>query len=170
MFGRRKVRKASGFVVKVVAVTKDGIIAVSSTFPIDASKKTKHSDLGSAAMPNLLTSIPPSLISGATAGQNAHRQLEKSQATARPAPTLRRPTNSGLSWQGAFGVASAVGAACGVFLVALGMAVAIVLKTCRSSRSRHASETSSKDDEPWNQASETSSKDDEPWNQRAIYV
>jgi uncharacterized membrane protein len=159
VFGRRKVRKASGFVVKVVAVTKDGIIAVSSTFPIDASNNTtNHRDFEGSAMPTLPT-IRPSFSSGASVGSNYH-QLEKPRATASPTPTLlRRPTTSGLSWQGAFGVASAIGAACGVFLVALGMAVASALKTRRESRSRQASDDENNTDDK-----------DGSWNQRAIYV
>jgi hypothetical protein len=146
VFGRRKVRKASGFVVKVVAVTKDGIVAVSSVYPIDVSNATKQRDVHRASM-SAPSTIQPTFLRGPLGSTTLRPKIDDPKA--RSIPTLRHPTTSGLSWQAAFGVASAVGASCGVFLIALGTAVAAALKRRRASRSRQTSEASGTDGS-WN--------------------
>jgi hypothetical protein len=125
VFGRRIVRGASGFIVKIVAVTKAGVVAMSSRFLVNGTDVEPNE-----RRPEVSSSTAINAESRNVKGDE--RWLgHTSDVTTSPTPCM---CTTVLSWQATFGIASAVGSACGVLIVAVALIVQNKLK-----KHRHAS-------------------------------
>jgi hypothetical protein len=124
VFGRRIVRGASGFIVKIVAVTKAGVVAMSSRFLVNGTDVEPNE-----RRPEVSSSTAINAESRNVKGDE--RWLgHTSDVTTSPTPCM---CTTVLSWQATFGIASAVGLTCGVLFVAVGLIVLNIFRKRRHS-------------------------------------